>query len=217
MTRKPSDVDDFDFEGVAAVLQESDDAGVLLRGHLWIESLLERAAIGKLERPHAIDWKRARFEHKLAIAEAVGAVSPDIAAAIRGFNSLRNQLAHELTFEVSADAVKTLIGRIESSGTRKSIQSMIENQLAPMREIDRAREQGWEVEIDPALEWYPRVMTESRAQLFALVYAVLRDLALTVALDTMEHPATALAHLDSTLRRLTGGLFSFNPTPAKQV
>lgn len=218
MAQKVPDFETVRFDDVAAVIQEADDIGVLLRGHLWIEVLLEYAARTKLARPEAIDWGRARFEQKVALAEAVGALAPDLSAAVRELNRLRNRFAHELVFAVTEADAKGVTERVQNSRIREGIEASVESQLEIKREIDKAVEAGYEIDIDPALEWYPRVMTETRARLFAFVIVTVRELAMTCALESMtaegREVTALLAHLDSTLQRLTGGLFK---VPRKTV
>ncbi|KQZ23090.1 hypothetical protein [Microbacterium sp. Root553] len=91
------------FAELVDALRDADDRGVLLRGHLWIEALLEYVTRTKLERPDAIDWGNARFEHKLALAEATAAVDVPLIRAIRSFNRLRNKSAHEMLFTIDLD------------------------------------------------------------------------------------------------------------------
>lgn len=216
---KQLDLDSMHFGDLVGVLQTADAVGVLLRGHLWIEALLEYATRGKLERPDAIDWAGSRFEHKIALAEAVDVIKPDLARSLRGFNKLRNRFAHEFVFEIQEDDVKTFIGYLDSKH-RLHIQKVVDDQLHVLREIECAEANGAEIEIDPSFEWYPRVMTPTRARLFAFVVWAAREVALQGALEDMgkhgsSNPHEALRVLDSTLARLTGGLYSFNRAQEK--
>ncbi|NYF15987.1 hypothetical protein HDC37_000801 [Microbacterium sp. AK009] len=214
MGGKRVNLDTVHFRELVGVLRESDDVGVLLRGHLWIEALLEYAARGKLESPDAIGWGGARFEHKLALAEAVGVLDHDMAVAVRGFNGLRNRLAHELVFQVTDAEVTTLIGRLGEEH-RAHIRGFVDQQLEIYVEVERAKSVGMEIEFDPELEWYPRVMTPTRANLYAFVIYVARTLAFEGAFGAIDRkgiddPTEFLAVLDAEVERLTGGLFRFN-------
>lgn len=212
MKRRRIDLSTVHFEDLVTVLSEADDVGVLLRGHLWLEALLEYATRGHLERPDAIDWANARFDHKIALAEAVGGTGPEFAAALRGFNALRNRIAHEMHFTVDDNEVKTFIGRLKDDD-RKHVQTLVDNQLRPLIEMRKAEAQGIEVEVDPALEWYPRVMTPARAHLFAFVVWTARDLAFNGAFEAWDSdgqdPRALLDFINQEVTRLTGGIYSF--------
>lgn len=213
MGAKGPDLDSVHFGELVGVLQEADDIGILLRGHLWIEVLVEYAARGSLKHPNAIRWDAARFEHKLALAEATGAIDADVASALRGFNGLRNRLAHDLDFGVSEADVKTFIGRL-SPEHKERISVSVDQQLDIYRQVKQAEADGIEVEFEPSLAWYPRVMTPTRAYLFGFVVEMARTLAFAGAFGAIDRreirePAAMLQHLDSELERLTGGLFRF--------
>lgn len=216
MGGKRLDLDAVHFSELVGILNEADDLGVLLRGHLWLEALLEYAARGQLKNPDAIGWAGARFEHKVALAEAVGAVKTDMAIALRGFNRLRNRLAHELDFSIHETEMGTLIGRLDEDGQRQ-VQRFVDQQLRIYWEVERAKAEGADVEWDPELAWYPRVMTPIRARLFAFVIHAARTLALEGAFGAWDRNGTGepeqfLAFLDADVERLTGGMFRFRPS-----
>lgn len=202
------------FGRAVELLEESDDVGVLLRGHLWIEALLEYAARNTLERPDAIDWLNARFEHKIALCEALGVADQQLASALRGFNKLRNRLAHEYDFVLSEDDVKTIVGRL-GEAQRRGAEVVASGHLENIRLIAEAREQGFEIEIEAGMEWYPRVMTAARVRLYAFVVVSARELAVEGAFRSVDrfpgrlNSADFARHLDAEVRRMTGDLFDF--------
>ncbi|AKV87672.1 hypothetical protein AKG07_16710 [Microbacterium sp. CGR1] len=179
---KSADLNNVHFADLVHALRDADDVGVLLRGHLWIEALLEYATRVKLERPDAIDWTNARFEHKLALAEATGAAEVPLARAVKSFNRLRNKSAHEMMFSIELDQVKTLVG-LTDDGMRKAIQRIADEQLDVVRQLEVYEAEGVEVEIDPAAVPYLRVLTPTRALLFGFVVCAVRSLALAGALE----------------------------------
>ncbi|REJ05174.1 hypothetical protein DY023_11425 [Microbacterium bovistercoris] len=194
-------------------LRDADDMGVLLRGHLWVEAVLEYAARSKLERPDAIDWANARFEHKLALAEATGAADVSLARALKSFNRLRNKSAHELLFSIEVDQVKTMVGLTDDS-TRTAIYRIADEQLKVARQLEQYKADGVEVEIDPEALPYLRVLTPTRSLLFAFVVCAVRSLAIAGALDVAfeagaRDPNSIVKKIDEEMDRLTGGLFRF--------
>ncbi|WP_206494868.1 hypothetical protein [Microbacterium sp. KRD174] len=208
-----ADLNNVHFADLVDALQDADDMGVLLRGHLWIEALLEYAARSKLERLDAIDWTNARFEHKLALAEATGAANVPLARAVRSFNRLRNKSAHEMLFSIELDQVKTLVG-LTNETTRNAIQRIADEQLEVVRQLEQYEADGVEVEIDPEVLPYLRVLTPTRALLFAFVVCAVRSLAISGALGIAieagaKDPKSITKKIDEEMDRLTGGLFRF--------
>lgn len=208
---KSADLKNVHFADLVDALQDADDMGVLLRGHLWIEAVLEYAARSKLERPDAIDWANARFEHKIALAEATGAADVPLARALKSFNRLRNKSAHEMLFSIEEDQVKTLVGLTDDS-TRTAIHRIADEQLEVVRQLEQYKVDGVEVEIDPEVLPYLRVLTPTRSLLFAFVVCAVRRLAIAGALDVAfeagaRDPNSISKKIDEEMDRLTGGLF----------
>ncbi len=208
-----ADLKNVHFADLVDALRDADDMGVLLRGHLWVEAVLEYAARSKLERPDAIDWANARFEHKLALAEATGAADVSLARALKSFNRLRNKSAHELLFSIEVDQVKTMVGLTDDS-TRTAIYRIADEQLKVVRQLEQYKADGVEVEIDPEALPYLRVLTPTRSLLFAFVVCAVRSLAIAGALDVAfeagaRDPNSIVKKIDEEMDRLTGGLFRF--------
>jgi hypothetical protein len=82
---------------------------VVIRGHLWIESLLNRLIEIEAADPAALDLERMGFRQKVDIAHAFGLLHPTDAVALRGLNRLRNTLAHTL----AADPTDADLDRLE--------------------------------------------------------------------------------------------------------
>ncbi|MEV8172664.1 hypothetical protein [Microbacterium sp. NPDC077486] len=212
---KSADLNSVHFAELVDALRDADDMGVLLRGHLWIEALLEYVTRTKLERPDAIDWGNARFEHKLALAEATAAVDVPLVRAIRSFNRLRNKSAHEMLFTIELDQVKTLVGLTDES-MKASIHRIADEQLEVVRQLEKYEAEGVEVDIAPEVLPYLRVLTPTRTLLFAFVVCAVRSLALDgaleVAFDSGERELKSIfRRIDAEMERLTGGLFRYQP------
>lgn len=212
---KSVDLDSVHFAELVEALRDADDMGVLLRGHLWIEALLEYVTRTKLARPDAIDWGNARFEHKLALAEATGAVDVPLVRAIRSFNRLRNKSAHEMLFTIDLDQVKTLVG-LTNESMRASIHRIADEQLEVIRQLEQYEAEGIEVDIAPEVLPYLRLLTRTRTLLFAFVVCTVRSLALDGALEVAfdsgdREPKSIFRGIDAEMERLTGGLFRYQP------
>lgn len=207
---KSIDLNSVHFAELVDALRDADDMGVLLRGHLWIEALLEYVTCTKLERPDAIDWGNARFEHKLALAEATRAVDVPLVRAVRSFNRLRNKSAYEMLFTIDLDQVKTLVGLADES-MRASIHRIADEQLEVIRQIEQYEAEGVEVDIAPEVLPYLRLLTRTRALLFAFVVCAVRSLALDgaleIAFDSGEREPKSIS--EESTRRWSGSLAGY--------
>lgn len=86
---------------------------VLLRGHLWVEYLLNQGLEGRMVKPRAYNVDRAPFSQKVDLSEALGLTCEHLAAALRSLNRLRNRLAHTLDGEPSNAEVVNLCDAAE--------------------------------------------------------------------------------------------------------
>jgi hypothetical protein len=91
---------------------------ILLRGHLWIESLINRILEVHIVDAKALDLDRATFRQKVDIAQAFGFISPQDGAALRVLNRLRNKLAHNLKAEPNDEGIQELVSTL--SGPTKA-------------------------------------------------------------------------------------------------
>lgn len=83
-------------------LARQDFLGLILRGHLHIEALLNSKIKSRLSCPSAIDLdddKGLRFTQKIDLAVAMGILPKDSAPAFKKLNAYRNDLAHNLSFQ----------------------------------------------------------------------------------------------------------------------
>jgi len=80
-----------------AIGKEADPTMLILRAHLFSESLLERLIPLKMRRgDKVIDNGSFTFAQKLVLVEAIDCLDDSIASSLRNLNKLRNQCAHEL-------------------------------------------------------------------------------------------------------------------------
>jgi len=77
--------------------EDSDATMLVLRGHLYAESLLERLIrIGLPRGDKIIDNGAYSFAQKLVLVEALNSVRDEHISSLRSLNKLRNQCAHDL-------------------------------------------------------------------------------------------------------------------------
>jgi hypothetical protein len=82
---------------------------VLLRGHLWVENVLEQMLSVALARPAAAGLERLTWRQKLSLCDAVGVLTEADVDALAQLNKIRNRLTHDLSGEPTSDDVDRLI------------------------------------------------------------------------------------------------------------
>ena len=82
---------------------------ILLRGHLWIENLVQRIIEIKIVNTEVLDLDRMGFRQKIDIAQAFGFIHQEDGNAFKTLNRLRNKLAHDLMAEPSESEVTQLV------------------------------------------------------------------------------------------------------------
>jgi hypothetical protein len=85
---------------------------ILLRGHLWVESLMNSVLEAHIVDAKALDLDRVAFRQKVDIAQAFGFITQEDGAAFRVLNRLRNKLAHNLTAEPNEDDIRALVNTL---------------------------------------------------------------------------------------------------------
>lgn len=102
------------YEDIERHLGSDDPTTVLLKGHLWIEGLLEDIIAASVTFPEALPkvMKSLNFPAKVALADAVaGILWPQ---PILKLNSVRNTLAHDVTFEPTMVTAREILGSFPS-------------------------------------------------------------------------------------------------------
>ena len=87
------------------IIRSEDQIGVVLLGHLWVESILNEI----LSRKTGCDWSKTvyggqfTYLNKVRIAVAFGFVEKDLFEPLKVFGELRNRLAHKLGYELTKE------------------------------------------------------------------------------------------------------------------
>lgn len=92
----------------AYIIQPTNALEMLLKGHLYIESLLISLIEAAAVEPAALELDRLGFANKVAIAAAIGGLPSDMAPAVRRLNKLRNEVAHRLDVAITAEQVNEI-------------------------------------------------------------------------------------------------------------
>jgi len=86
---------------------------ILIRGHLWIENLINQTLIANMADPGALDLDRMGFRQKIDVAQAFGFITKEDGVALRELNRFRNRLAHDLSAEPNEGDLRNLV-RLQS-------------------------------------------------------------------------------------------------------
>jgi|ERR1700693_706391 len=78
---------------------------VVLNGHTALDGVLDVAISESVERPDALELDRLNFMQKVSIAIAFGVIPPDSRPAYQVLNNARNDVAHNLSGELDAQAL----------------------------------------------------------------------------------------------------------------
>jgi hypothetical protein len=88
------DEDDPGLERLDALLADKDEFRLVIRGFAGVDELLGQAISNAFGDQLPRELRDLRLPARLALAKAVGAVSPELAAAIQAFAKIRHRLAH---------------------------------------------------------------------------------------------------------------------------
>jgi len=103
------ELDTDSIEMFIAILRRSDELSMVLRSHLYIESLLDEIITRKLPNPNKLKGKNnLKFSFKVDLAEALGILPEDYASSIRGFNGIRNNFSHKKGYVLTDDKLSCI-------------------------------------------------------------------------------------------------------------
>lgn len=109
------------------VLQSTDDIGSVVRAHIYTEYWINRMIAGTFD---------GTFEDKINFAVAKRLVDSDTASCLRALNSLRNQFAHQLDYELTPTRLQAFVSKLRGS-IRKMYDKDAELPEVPHRSPER--------------------------------------------------------------------------------
>ncbi len=105
---------------------QKDTISLIVTGHLFVEYWLEWLLRASMPRPEKLlDSVNFTFVQKLALAESLGLVKSDLADAARRLNAIRNKVAHNLDYRISADDIKVLASFSSVPDRLQAMQNLI--------------------------------------------------------------------------------------------
>lgn len=84
----------------------------LLKGHLWVEHCLNRAIEIAVNDASRISIDRMSFSAKVDLAMALDAFPTEFEGMLRRVNKVRNEAAHNLRFELTAETMGSLVASL---------------------------------------------------------------------------------------------------------
>jgi hypothetical protein len=94
--------DDITLEYIARLRLREDELGSIIKGHLLIEYIINKIILHKCKSPKKIldDNRSYTFSVKLQLVHSMGLIPNHIFDNVQRINKIRNQLAHNLDFEI---------------------------------------------------------------------------------------------------------------------
>ena len=101
--------DDLDQHAMEQLVFGTGELSPILRGHLFIERVLETLISQNMPKPHALfGRRRLGFQLKVDLARALGLLSEEYVSAFKALNNIRNDYAHRASYKVSFDQLTGL-------------------------------------------------------------------------------------------------------------
>ena len=109
MDFKGTSYDDLDQKVMEQLVFDDSAISPILKGHLFVERVLEELISDKLSHPNAIMRRgRMSFDLKVDLARALGVLSEKHVSAFKALNNIRNDFAHDGNYQVRAEVLNSL-------------------------------------------------------------------------------------------------------------
>jgi len=93
--------EELDHHAMERLVFGTDEISPILKGHIFVEKILETLLSRNLENPQALFKSRRSFELKLDLARAMGLINEKYYSSFKAFNNIRNNYSHTHDYEVS--------------------------------------------------------------------------------------------------------------------
>lgn len=100
--------DDLDQYAVERLVYDEEEMSPILKGHIFIEKVLETLISNNLPNSNALFKRRRSFELKLDIARAMDLIDEKHFSAFCAINNLRNNYAHIHDYKVNIETLNSL-------------------------------------------------------------------------------------------------------------
>ncbi len=99
--------DEIDQHAMERLVFDDEEISPILKGHIFIETILETLISNSLVNPKALFKRRRSFELKSDLARSMGLIDEKYHSAFKAINNIRNNYAHRHNYKVT---VKELSG-----------------------------------------------------------------------------------------------------------
>jgi hypothetical protein len=99
--------DELDQHAVECLVFDDEEISPILKGHIFIEKILETLIANNLEAPSAFFKKTRSFELKTDLARAMGLINEKHYSAFKAINNIRNKYAHQHDYKVSIEELSS--------------------------------------------------------------------------------------------------------------
>lgn len=100
--------EELDQHAMEQLIFETDELSPILRGHIFIEKILETLISKILPHPKAFFSRNRNFDLKLDLAKAMGLLNEQYYSSFRALNNIRNDYAHRANHKVSFEEINAL-------------------------------------------------------------------------------------------------------------
>lgn len=92
--------DELDQHAMERLVFDDEEISPILKGHIFIEKVLEALISDELKTPTAFFNKNRSFELKADLARAMGLIDDRYYSAFKAINNIRNKYAHKHDYKV---------------------------------------------------------------------------------------------------------------------
>lgn len=100
--------DDLDQHAMERLVFDEEGISPILKGHIFIEKILETLISNNLPIPNALFKRRRSFELKVDIARAMGLIDEKHFSAFCAINNIRNNYTHIHDYKVNIETLNSL-------------------------------------------------------------------------------------------------------------
>lgn len=96
---------ELDQQAMEQLVLDDDEISPILKGHIFIEKVLETLISKKLPNPEAFFGKRRSFGLKLDLAYSMDLIDEKYYSAFKAINNIRNKYAHRYDYKVNIESL----------------------------------------------------------------------------------------------------------------
>ena len=93
--------DELDQHAMERLVFDNEEVSPILKGHIFIEQVLETLLSNNMQKPSAFFKKNRSFDIKVDLAHAMGLLDSKHYSAFKAINNVRNNYAHKHDYKVS--------------------------------------------------------------------------------------------------------------------